>query len=168
MQGRLIAATALALLNLAAAPSFAAAPDIHYLQNDLDGHGRCLGTAGPSVAMIACTASPNQQWFLTRGDLPGFDKFHTVADGESVCLTLRPDDSKNVLAMEACGAADNQQWHIEQLGERLSSVPRQIRLTNRDTGATRCLEAVHTGLKMTSCGHQQGGHRWHSNTSPAM
>jgi hypothetical protein len=164
MQARLIAAAALALLNLAAAPAFAAAPDIHYLQNDLDGHGRCLGTAGPSVAMIACDKSPTQQWFVTRGALPGFDKFHTVADGESVCLTLRPDDGKNVLAMEACGAADNQQWRIEHL----SGAPRQMHLINRDTGATRCLEAVQAGLKMTSCGRRQGGHRWHSNPTPAM
>ena len=164
MQGRLIAATAFALLNLAAAPAFAAGPDISYLQNDLDGRGRCLGTAGPTVAMIACTESPTQQWFVTRGDLPGSDKFHTVADGESVCLTLRPDDKKNVLAMEACGAADNQQWYVQ----RLSDVPRLMRLTNRDTGATRCLEAVQTGLKMTPCGRRQGGHRWHSNSTPTM
>jgi hypothetical protein len=164
MQGRLIAAMALAVLNLASAPAFAAAPDIHYRQNDLDGHGRCLGTAGPSVAMIACDKSPTQQWFVTRGELPGFDKFHTVADGESVCLTLRPDDSKNPLAMEACGAADNQQWRIEHL----RGVPREMRLTNRETGATRCLEAAHPGLKMTPCGGRQGGHRWHGNTTPAM
>jgi hypothetical protein len=164
MQGRLIAAAALALLNLAAAPAFAAAPDVHYLQNELDGRGRCLGTAGPSVAMLACNESPNQQWFVSRGDLPGFDKFHTVADGQSVCLTLRADDSKNLLAMEACGTADNQQWFIEHLGD----APRVMRVTNRETGATRCLEAVQTGLKMTPCGRRQGGHRWHSNTSPAM
>lgn len=168
MHRRLLAATALALLHLAAAPAFAAAPDIHYLQNELDGHGRCLGTAGPSVAMLACDQSPTQQWFVTRGDLPGFEKFHTVADGESVCLTLRPDDDKNVLAMEACGKADNQQWRIEHPGARRSEAPRLVRLTNRDTGATRCLEAVQTGLKITPCGRRQAGHRWHSNTSPTM
>jgi hypothetical protein len=164
MQARLIAATALALLNLSAAPAFAAAPDINYLQNELDGRGRCLGTAGPSVAMLACDQSPTQQWFVSRGDLPGFGKFHTVADGGSVCLTLHPDDKKNVLAMEACGAADSQQWYVE----RLSDVPRLMRLTNRDTGATRCLEAVQTGLKMTPCSRRQGGHRWHSNYTPTM
>ena len=168
MQGRLIAAAALALLNLAAAPAFAAAPDVHYLQNELDGRGRCLGTAGPSIAMLACDQSPTQQWFVSRGDLPGFDKFHTVADGESVCLTLHPDDRKNVLAMEACGKADNQQWRIVELSKRLSEVPRQMMLTNRETGATRCLEAVQTGLKMTPCSRRQGGHRWHSNYEPTM
>jgi hypothetical protein len=51
---------------------------------------------------------------------------------------VHPDDSKNVLAMEACSAADNQQWYVE----RPSDVLRLTRLTNRDTGATRCLEAV--------------------------
>ena len=58
MQARLIAAAALAVLDLAAAPAFAAPPDINYLQNDLDARGRCLGTAGPSVAMLACNQSP--------------------------------------------------------------------------------------------------------------
>jgi hypothetical protein len=164
MQARLIAAAALALLNLAAAPAFAAGPDIRYLQNELDGRGRCLGTAGPSVAMLACDKSPAQQWFTTRGELPGSEKFHTTADGESVCLTLRPDDRKNILAMESCGAADNQQWYVE----RLRDVPRLMRLTNRETGATRCLEAVQTGLKVTPCSRKQGGHRWHSNDEPTM
>ena len=163
MHRRLLTA-ALALLNLVTAPAFAAGPDISYLQNELDGRGRCLGTAGPSVAMLACDQSPTQQWFATRGDLPGFHKFHTVADGESVCLTLRPDDKKNLLAMEACGAADNQQWYVK----RLSEVPRLMMLTNRDTGATRCLEAVQTGLRMTPCGRRQGGHRWHSNYTPTL
>jgi hypothetical protein len=164
MQGRLIAATALALLQLAAIPAFAASPDIHYLQNELDGRGRCLGTAGPSVAMIACTESPTQQWFVTRGKQAGFEQLHTVADGESVCLTLHPDDPKNVLAMEACGKADNQEWRVERYGD----TPRGMRLTNRDTGATHCLEAVQAGLKMTACGRRQGGHHWQSNTIPAM
>ena len=164
MQGRLIAAAALALLNLAAAPVFAAGPDIRYLQNELDGRGRCLGTAGPTVAFIACAESPTQQWFVSRGDLPGFDKFHTVADGESVCLSLRPEDSKNPLAMEACGTADNQQWFVEHPG----GSGRQLRLVNRETGAARCLEAVQAGLKMTPCSRRQGGQRWHSNASPAM
>jgi hypothetical protein len=164
MHRRLIATTTLALLNLATAPSFAATPDISYLQNELDGRGRCLGTAGPSVAMIACNESPPQQWFVTRGDLPGYNKFHTVADGASVCLTLRADDKKNLLAMENCGKADNQQWYVE----RLSDVTSLMRLTNRETGATRCLEAVQTGLKMTPCGRRQGGHRWHSNYTPTM
>jgi hypothetical protein len=164
MQARLIAATALALLNLSAAPAFAAAPDINYLQNELDGRGRCLGTAGPSVAMIACARTPTQQWVVSRGDVPGFDQLHTVADGATVCLTVHPNDPKNVLAMEACSRADNQQWYVERLGD----VPRLTRLTNRETGATRCLEAVQTGLKMTQCGRQQPGHRWHSNFEPTM
>lgn len=165
MPGRPFAA-ALALLGLlgfAAGPAFAA-PDINYLQNELDGRGRCLGTAGPAVAMIACNEAPTQQWFTTRGDLPGFEKFHTVADGETVCLAVHPDERRNVLAMEPCSRADNQQWYVD----RLSDVPRQLRLTNRATGATRCLEAVQTGLRMTPCGRGQSGQRWHSNYSPTM
>jgi hypothetical protein len=114
--------------------------------------------------MIACSESPAQQWFATRGDLPGYGKFHTVADGESVCLTLRPEDKKNLLAMEACGSADNQEWYVR----RLSEVPRRMMLSNRETGATRCLEAVQTGLRMTPCGRRQVGHRWHSNYTPTL
>jgi hypothetical protein len=164
MQARFIAAAALALLNIAAAPAFAAEPDINYLQNELDGRGRCLATAGPAVGMVACNRAPAQQWFVTRGDLPGFDKLHTVGDGTSICLALRPNDRKNVLAMESCSQADNQQWYVE----RVSDVPRQMRLTNRETGATRCLEAVQTGVKMTPCSRQQPGHRWHSNYEPTL
>src|SRR5690348_14518912 len=94
---RLAAAFALlGLLGLSAGPAFAA-PDSNYLQNELDGRGRCLGTAGPSVAMIACNEAPTQQWFASRGELPGFEKFHTVADGETVCLAVRPDKRGNVL-----------------------------------------------------------------------
>ncbi len=163
MQARLIAAAVLTLLHLAASPAFAA-PDVNYLQNELDGRGRCLGTAGPGVAMLACDQSPTQQWFVTRGDLPGYDKFHTVADGETVCLTVHPDDPGKLLAMEACSQAENQQWYIE----RLSDVPRLMRLSNRESGATRCLEAVQTGMRMTPCSRQQGGHRWHSNYIPTM
>jgi hypothetical protein len=163
MQARLIAAAALVLLEVAAAPAFAA-PDVNYLQNELDGRGRCLGTAGPVVAMMACNKSPTQQWFATRGELPGSDKFHTVADGETVCLAVHPDDRKNVLAMEPCSRTDSQQWTIE----RLSDVPRQMRLSNRETGATRCLEAVQTGIRMTPCSRHQSGHRWRSNYEPTM
>ncbi len=163
MQARLIAAAALAFLEVAAAPAFAA-PEVDYLQNELDGRGRCLGTAGPGVAMMACNKSPNQQWFVTRGELPGSDKFHTVADGETVCLVVHPNDRKNVLAMEPCSRTDSQQWTIE----RLSDMPRQMRLTNRETGATRCLESVQTGIKMTPCSRRQPGHRWHSNYEPTM
>ena len=153
----------LALCQVAAGPAFAA-PDISYLQNDLDGRGRCLGTAGPGVAMQACAEVPTQQWFVTRGELPGFDKFHTMAEGDGVCLAVHPGDKKNLLAMEPCSKADNQQWHVE----RLSDVPRMMRLTNRETGATRCLEALQTGLQVTSCDRQQGGHRWRSNFTPTI
>lgn len=163
MQARFIAAAALTLLHFTASPAFAA-PDINYLQNELDGRGRCLGTAGPGVAMLACDQGPSQQWFVTRGDLPGYDKFHTVADGETVCLAVHPKDTKNLLSMESCSQAENQQWYIE----RLSDVPRLMRLTNRGTGATRCLEAVQTGMRMTPCSRGQGGHRWHSNYIPTM
>ncbi|MGO4476759.1 hypothetical protein AB4Z32_10955 [Massilia sp. 2TAF26] len=163
MQARFIAAAVLILLEAAAAPAFAA-PDVNYLQNELDGRGRCLGTAGPDVAMMACNKSPTQQWFATRGELPGFDKFHTVADGETVCLAAHPNDRKNVLVMEPCSRADSQQWTIE----RLSDVPRQMLLTNRETGATRCLEALQTGIRMTACSRRQNGHRWHSNYEPTM
>jgi hypothetical protein len=164
MQVRLIAAAALALANIAAAPAFAAGPDTNYLQNELDGRGRCLGTAGPSVAMIACAQTPTQQWVVSRGEVAGFDQLHTVGDGPSICLTVHPDDRKNVLAMEPCSRADNQQWYVE----RVSDVPRLTRLTNRETGATRCLEAVQTGLKMTPCSRSQPGHRWHSNFEPTL
>lgn len=163
MQARLIAAAALVLLQVAAAPAFAT-PDVDYLQNELDGRGRCLGTAGPRVDMMACNKSPTQQWFATRGELPGFDQFHTVADGDTVCLAVHPNERRNVLAMEPCSRADNQQWYIE----RLSDVPRRMRLTNRETGATRCLEAVQTGIRMTPCSRHQNGHRWHSNYEPTM
>jgi hypothetical protein len=164
MQVRFIAATALALLHIAAAPAFAAGPDVNYLQNELDGRGHCLGTAGPSVAMMACTKTPTQQWFVTRGEVPGYDQLHTVGDGTGICLAVHPDDGKNVLAMESCSQAENQQWYVE----RLSDVPRLTRLTNRETGATRCLEAVQTGLKMTPCSRRQPGHRWHSNYEPTL
>jgi len=163
MQARLIAAAALALLNLAAGPAFAA-PDVTYLQNELDGRGRCLGSADGTVAMAVCNQSPGQQWLITRGDLPGYDKFHTAADGAALCLAVHPDDPKKLLAMEACSQAENQQWYVE----RLSEVPRLMRLTNRETGATRCLEAVQTGQRMTPCSRGQGGHRWHSNYIPTM
>jgi|GEM_PF-5676473 len=163
MQTRLMAAAALALFHFAASPAFAA-PELSYLQNELDGRGRCLGTAGPGVAMLACDKSPSQQWFVTRGDLPGYDKFHTVADGETICLAVHPDDPRKLLAMETCSQAENQQWYVE----RLSDVPRLMRLTNRETGATRCLEAVQTGMRMTPCSRHQGGHRWHSNYIPTM
>jgi hypothetical protein len=77
---------------------------------------------------------------------------------------VHPNDSKNVLAMESCSQAENQQWYVERLGD----VPRLMRLTNRETGATRCLEAVQTGLKMTPCSRRQSGHRWHSNYEPTL
>jgi hypothetical protein len=87
-----------------------------------------------------------------------------MADGESVCLAVHPDDPKNVLAMEACGRADRQQWYVE----RVSEAPRVMRLTNRETGATRCLEAVQTGMKMTPCSRRQNGHSWYVNYEPTM
>lgn len=163
MQARLIAVAAFALLHAAATPAVAA-PNANYLQNELDGRGRCLGTAGPEVAMMACATAPTQQWFTTRGELPGSEKFHTVADGVSVCLAVHPEGRRNPLAMEACSQADNQQWYVE----RLSDTPRLTRLTNRETGATRCLEAVQTGMRMTPCGRGQSGHRWHSNYEPTL
>jgi len=140
MQARLIAAAALAIFNLAAAatPALAAGPDYNYLQNELDGRGRCLGTSGDKVAMTACDKSAAQQWVVGQGDIPGFSKLHTMAGGAAACLTVHPGAPKNVLSWDSCGKADNQQWYVERLpaGGRLS------RLTNRETGATRCLEAV--------------------------
>jgi hypothetical protein len=158
-----VALALLGLLAIQASPAFAA-PDLNYLQNELDGRGRCLGTAGPAVAMIACNEAPTQQWFTTRGDLPGSEKFHTVADGGTVCLAVHPDEPRNMLAMETCSPADTQQWYVE----RLSDVPRKLRLSNRATGATRCLEAVQTGLRMTPCGRGQNGQLWHGNFTPTM
>jgi hypothetical protein len=166
MPSRLTAAlstAAFAVLSFATSPAFAA-PDANYLQNQLDGRGRCLGTAGPAVAMIACDKSPTQQWFSTRGALPGFEQFHTVADGASVCLAVHQDDSKNMLAMEPCSQADRQQWYVV----RVSEAPRVMRMTNRETGATRCLEAVQTGMKMTPCSRHQNGHSWYVNYEPTM
>lgn len=164
MQARFLAAAALAILNLATAPAFGAGPEANYLQNGLDGRGRCLTAAGADVAMAACTKSPSQQWVLTQGDLPGFRKLHTVADGTDMCLTVHPDKRKNVLAMDSCGTADNQQWSIE----RMKSGPFVSPLANRATGATRCLEALQTGIKMTPCSRRQPGHRWQSNDDPTM
>lgn len=164
MQSRLIAAAALVLFNLATAPAFAAAPDANYLQNELDGRGRCLGTSGDKVAMLACDKSAAQQWVLGAGSIPSYGTLHTMAGGGAACLTVHPNARRNVLSMEACSQADNQQWYVE----RLRDVPRLTRLTNRETGATRCLEAIQTGLRMTPCGRQQPGHRWHSNYLPTM
>jgi hypothetical protein len=45
------------------------------------------------------------------------------------------------------------------MSERLNDGPRLTRMTNRETGATRCLEAVQTGIKMTPCSRRQNGHR---------
>lgn len=66
--------------------------------------------------------------------------------------------------MEACGAADKQWWYVK----RLSEVPRRMVPTHCDTAATRCLEAVRTGSRTTSCSRRQNGHRWHSNNEPTM
>jgi hypothetical protein len=141
-----------------------AAPDLFYLQNGLDGRGRCLGTRGDTVAMNACVKSPDQQWAVTPGDLPGYDKLRTAGAGEMFCLAAHPDERRNVLAMDTCGKDDNQQWFIE----RISTVPRRMRLTNRATGRTRCLEAQQTGLKLTPCSRRQAGHLWRSNETPDM
>jgi hypothetical protein len=69
-----------------------------------------------------------------------------------------------MLAMEPCGQADRQQWYVE----RVSEAPRVMRMTNRETGATRCLEAVQTGMKMTPCSRRQNGHSWYVNYEPTM
>jgi hypothetical protein len=164
MQVRFLTAAALAILNVATLPAFAAAPDANYLQNGLDGRGRCLTATDGKVAMAACNKSPNQQWVVGQGDIPGFRKLHTLADGAAMCLSVHPDDRKNVLAMEHCGKADNQQWNVE----RMKTGPFISPLTNRETGATRCLEALQTGMKMTPCSRQQPGHRWQSNYEPTM
>ena len=140
-----------------------AAPDMFYLQNGLDGRGRCLGTRGTAVAMAACDRAPAQQWIVAPGDLPGHNKLKT-AGADDACLAVHPDAQRNVLALDACAAVDDQQWYIE----RLSEVPRRMRLTNRATGSTRCLEALQTGFRMTPCGRHQAGHIWRSDTTPDM
>ena len=164
MQARFLAAAALAIVNLATLPAFAAGPDFNYLQNELDGRGRCLGAGGGQVAMQACSKSPDQQWVLGKGSVPSYATLHTMGGGAGACLAVHPNERRNVLSMEGCNGADNQQWYVE----RLRDVPRLTRLTNRETGATRCLEAIQTGIKMTPCSRRQAGHRWHSNYSPTM
>jgi len=164
MQVRCFAAAALATLHLATAPAFAAGPDANYLQNGLDGRGHCLTAADGNVAMGACARSADQQWVVSQGDIPGFSKVHTVEGGTAMCLAVHPENGKNVLAMDNCGNADNQQWRVK----RAKTGPFVLPLTNRATGATRCLEAVQTGLKMTPCSRQQPGHRWQSNYEPTM
>lgn len=141
-----------------------AAPDLFYLQNGLDGRGRCLGTRGDTVAMGACARSPDQQWTIAPGDLPGYDKLQTAGTGATSCLAAHPDEPRTVLAMDTCGKDDNQQWRIERIGY----VPRRMRITNRATGRTRCLEAQQTGLKLTPCSRHQAGHVWRSNETPDM
>jgi hypothetical protein len=141
-----------------------AAPDVFYLQNGLDGRGRCLGTRGDKVAMSACTRSPDQQWMIAPGALPGHDRLQTAGAGDTACLAAHPDEHRNVLAMEPCSDADDQQWYIERIGE----VPRRMRLTNRATGRTRCLESVQAGLRLTPCSRRQAGHVWRSLATPDM
>ncbi|WP_296945036.1 RICIN domain-containing protein [uncultured Massilia sp.] len=158
-----LACAALAALNLLAAPAFAA-DEITYLQNALDGRGRCLASAHGAVAMAACDQSPAQQWVLTPGALPGYVTFHTVADGAGTCLEAQPADGKNVLHMVACGKADAQQWYVARQGY----VPRRMHLTNRAAGSTRCLEAQQAGIKLTPCGRKQPGHQWRSESTPTM
>lgn len=154
---------AVAAANLLAGPAFAA-DEITYLQNGLDGRGRCLASGHGAVMMAACDTSPSQQWVVTPGDLPGYVKFHTVADGAGACLEAQPADRRNVLHMVACGTGNEQQWYIE----RQAHVPRRMHLTNRAAGATRCLEAQQTGIKLTPCSRRQGGHQWRSDTTPTM
>jgi hypothetical protein len=164
MHTRFVAIAALAVLPLSTAPAFAARPDFNYLQNELDGRGLCLGASGGKVAMVACDKSASQQWVASAGDIPGYNRLHTVDGGAATCLAVHPADRKNVLAIEACGEADNQQWHVE----RLRWGPHLMQLTNRATGAMRCVEALQTGLKMTPCSRRQAGHRWHSSYLPTM
>jgi hypothetical protein len=114
--------------------------------------------------MAACDQSASQQWVLTPGDLPGYARFHTVADGADRCLAAQPADSKNVLRMVACGKEEAQEWYVERQGH----VPRRMHLTNRASGSTRCLEAQQTGIKLTPCGRRQPGHQWRSETTPTM
>lgn len=153
-----------ALLPLALQGAHAAAPDVTYLQNGLDGRGRCLATGNDKVGMEACDKSPGQQWIVTPGDLPGYNKLQTAGAGEMYCLTAQPNDRRNAVAMTTCGKADAQQWFIE----RVSNVPKRMRLTNRETGRTRCLESQQTGLKLTPCSRNQAGHLWRSDYLPTM
>ena len=154
---------ALAALQLLAIPAFAA-DDITYLQNALDGRGRCLGSSEGAVAMQACDKSPSQQWLLTLGDLPGYVKFHTVGDGAGACLEADPNERKNVLHMAACNKGDAQQWYVG--GQ--NHVPRRLQLSNRAAGPVRCLEAQQTGIKLTPCSRRQPGHQWRSDYIPTM
>jgi len=154
---------ACATLPLFANPAFAA-PELGYLQNGLDARGRCLGSGDDGVAMTACTQAPSQQWASTPGDIPGYYKLHTAAGGQAMCLAAQPADRKNVLRMAACGTGEEQQWYVV----RLTGQPNLLYLTNRAAGATRCLEAQQTGIKLTPCGRKQAGHQWRGNYTPTM
>jgi hypothetical protein len=153
----------LAALQLLAAPAFAAEP-FTYLQNALDGRGRCLAGAHGAVAMAACNQSGAQQWVLTPGDLPGYVKFHTMADGANLCLEAQSGDRRNVLHMVACNKEDAQQWYVAGHGP----VSHRLQLTNRAAGSMRCLEALQTGIRLTPCGLRQPGQHWRSEAIPTM
>jgi hypothetical protein len=162
MTARLHAAAALVLLTLSVAQA-APAPDYNYLQNALDGRGRCLGAAGDKVAMAACAKSPNQQWITAAGDLPGYNRLMTLGEPQ-LCLAVQPGNRRNQVAMAPCSADASQQWYLVRLGEATG----RLRITNRAIGQTRCLEAQQTGLKLTPCSRRQAGHFWHANYLPTM
>lgn len=88
MHARFVALAALTLFNMATAPAFAAGPDFNYLQNELDGRGRCLGARGDTVAMMSCDKSPDQQWVLGKGSVPSYGTLHTMAGGAGACLAV--------------------------------------------------------------------------------
>jgi hypothetical protein len=162
MTARLFAAAALVLLNLSMAHAVPA-PDYNYLQNALDGRGRCLGAAGDRVAMAACAKSPNQQWITAAGDLPGYNRLTTLGEPQ-LCLAVQPGNRRNQVAMAPCSADAGQQWYLVRLGEATG----RLRITNRAIGQTRCLEAQQTGLKLTPCSRRQAGHFWHADYLPTM
>jgi len=152
---------ALAILEFAIAGPALAQPRITYLQNGLDLRGRCLAAEGDQVAMRACTRTPGQQWIATRGDLPGYYKLHTAAGGPGNCLASLPTRGAATVHMMACSSAKDQQWSLRTPARRMT-------ISNRATGATRCLEATQTGFRLTPCSRRQAGHVWRSDEEPVM
>ncbi|QJE01275.1 RICIN domain-containing protein [Massilia forsythiae] len=159
MHSRLALLGAFALA-LASSLSFAAA-DITYLQNGLDLRGQCLGAEGEHVAMNKCDKSPSQQWVTVRGDIPGYFKLQTVAGGQAACLSASTTTGTDAIHMAPCGKGKDQQWILK------GGVPRMM-FTNRATGNERCLQAVQTGFKLSTCERSEPGHFWRGSWEPTM
>ena len=105
-----------------AALSAQAAPDLYYLQNGLDGRGRCLATHADTVAMAACAKSPDQQWAVSPGDLPGYDKLRTAGAGEMFCLAAHPDEHPQSPFLSLAEGRVERCGGVDELADGLSSL----------------------------------------------